>query len=158
MARVAVISNPHAGRRRSIGLQRELERAGTVSWLTTSSPEEANTEIARVANDVDLLVLDGGDGTVQRALSVLFQMPEARTPRIAILPGGSTNMTACDISGRRSWRESAAHLVRLVKRDPTEWPRTPRPGDSSATPGRRAPGLRHVLRGGCGDRRRRIQS
>lgn len=127
MARVAVISNPHAARRRSVALQRELERASNVQWFTTSSPEDADARIASVADDVDLLVLDGGDGTVQRALSALFQAREARSPSIAILPGGSTNMTAYDISGPSSWRKSAAQLLRLVNRDPTEWPRTPRP-------------------------------
>lgn len=55
----------------------------------------------------DLLVVDGGDGSVQRALSVLVADGAAAgtLPALALLPSGSTNMTASSVSGRVGrWR------------------------------------------------------
>lgn len=127
MTRVVVVSNPHASRRRFEPLQRALASADNVRWITTESPEDADLQVSSLAADVDLLVLDGGDGTVQRALSTLLRCRETPGPKLAILPGGSTNMTAYDISGARSWRESASHLLRLIDRPPDEWPCAPRP-------------------------------
>ena len=127
MARVAVISNPHAFRRRSEAMLSELQQADNVQWHSTSSAAEADAVIANLPEDVELLALDGGDGTVQRALTALLHGREAPIPKIAILPGGSTNMSARDISGRLSWRESAAHLLTLSKCDASEWPCAERP-------------------------------
>ncbi|MEE9255043.1 MAG: diacylglycerol kinase family protein [Pseudomonadales bacterium] len=139
MARVAVISNPHASRRRSEALLRDLQRAANVEWHSTDSAAEADALIANLPEDVELLVLDGGDGTVQRALTALLHERESPVPKIAILPSGSTNMSAFDISGRRSWHESAAELLRLTKRDASEWPRAARPVIRLRSPGAERP-------------------
>jgi len=63
----------------------------------------------------DLLVINGGDGSVQRALTVLLADPAAAPlPRIACLPGGSTNMTAYDLNRHRRMGDCLASLRRLV--------------------------------------------
>ncbi len=59
----------------------------------------------------DLLVINGGDGSVQHALSLLLaRCPGPRVPRIACLPGGSTNMTAYDVNRHRSFHRCVASL------------------------------------------------
>jgi len=62
--------------------------------------------LAAVPAADDLLVIDGGDGTVQRVLSRLLADGRCASalPRLALLPSGSTNMTAFAVSGpvRRS--------------------------------------------------------
>jgi hypothetical protein len=51
-----------------------------------------------LAADIDLLIIVGGDGTVQGTLCHLFAMqPLERWPMLTIVPGGTTNMTAMDI-------------------------------------------------------------
>lgn len=105
---------------------RELRRVKGLAWHDTSSAAEADAVIASLPEDLDLLAVNGGDGTLQHALTTLLQRRDAPLPRIAMLPGGSTNMSAFDISGRRSWRESAAHLLAVLKHEPSEWPCTGR--------------------------------
>ena len=47
---------------------------------------------------VDVLVVNGGDGTVQAVLTCLFGAPRgAPPPVLAVLPGGTTNMTAGNV-------------------------------------------------------------
>jgi diacylglycerol kinase (ATP) len=53
----------------------------------------------------DLLVINGGDGSVQHTLTrLLAHCPPERLPRVACLPGGTTNMTAYDINRQRRFR------------------------------------------------------
>jgi diacylglycerol kinase family enzyme len=59
--------------------------------------------IARLARrDLDLLVVNGGDGTLQHALTeILERRAFSRLPLIAPLRGGRTNMTALDLGAHR---------------------------------------------------------
>ena len=53
---------------------------------------------AFISADVDLLVIVGGDGTVQGVLCHLFAtQPLARVARVNGHAGGTTNMTALDL-------------------------------------------------------------
>jgi hypothetical protein len=62
---------------------------------------EAMSEIAR--QNVKLLVINGGDGTLQFALTEILSGGEfERVPMIAPLRGGRTNMTALDLGARRN--------------------------------------------------------
>jgi len=65
------------------------------------------------ARGVDIVAVNGGDGTVQAALTVLLgpDTPFDRLPLMAVLPGGTTNMTAADV-GLRGGRERG--LARLI--------------------------------------------
>ena len=61
---------------------------------------EALAEFAR--NRIDLLVVNGGDGTLQHALTeILERRAFKRLPMIAPLRGGRTNMTALDMGAHR---------------------------------------------------------
>ncbi len=82
----------------------------------------------------DLLVINGGDGSVQRALTLLLDARGAdRLPRIACLPGGSTNMTAFDINDHRRYRDCLVSLRRLAA-NPDALPDAPRPVVRVASP------------------------
>lgn len=63
-----------------------------------------------------LLVLNGGDGTVQKVLTELLGRAAPHDwPTIAILPGGTTNMTARSINGKAlSFRRALDALARQV--------------------------------------------
>jgi hypothetical protein len=61
---------------------------------------------------IELLVTNGGDGTVQAVLTALLEArPFATPPPLALLPRGMANMTAADV-GLRS--RSPATLARLL--------------------------------------------
>jgi len=70
-------------------------------YLATHGSEEVVPALERLlADDCHLLVLNGGDGTVQKVVTELLpRTTPANRPTLAILPGGTTNMTARSING-----------------------------------------------------------
>ena len=57
----------------------------------------AETLAAFAADEIDLLLVSGGDGTVQSVLTALFERRAFETlPTLAVLPRGTTNMIAAD--------------------------------------------------------------
>lgn len=65
---------------------------------------------------VDVIVTNGGDGTVQAVLSeLLINKPIPRIPPVAVLPRGMTNMTAADVGPRGTAAKSLRRLVELAR-------------------------------------------
>ncbi|NJM49503.1 MAG: diacylglycerol kinase [Sphingomonadales bacterium] len=102
MALVALLSNPHSTGNRSLLpkvrcfcarnpdiFHYEVEEIGQV--------KKALETIARVKPKV--LVINGGDGTVQSALTELYHGGhfEGQPPPVAVLPNGKTNLIALDL-------------------------------------------------------------
>lgn len=77
---------------------------------------------------VELLVINGGDGTIQAVFSALLnEKPFANTPPVVILPAGKTNMIAMDLGAMRpkparylrqllAWRNEGDLKTRLTVR------------------------------------------
>ncbi len=64
----------------------------------------------------DLVIVAGGDGTLQRVVSTLLASAPANSlPMIAVLPSGRTNMSAVDINQHQRFSECAATLNNLLK-------------------------------------------
>jgi len=99
--RVGLITNPGSGRNRRGGhrLRRVLQDHPTTIHREAQGPAEVAQALADLGpQEPDLLVVNGGDGTVQSILTVLFhERPFARLPVLALLRGGTTNMTAGDV-------------------------------------------------------------
>jgi diacylglycerol kinase (ATP) len=122
MPKIGLISN-----RRSERNRRGLDRIGMV---VAGAPEvlhaatdgldeldEALSEFAR--REVGLLVISGGDGTVQTVLTRLFEASYFEcTPTLAILPHGMANTTAADI-GVRGRAGSVLRRLLAATRDGT---------------------------------------
>lgn len=113
--RIGVLSNLRAGQRDSQvdSVLAFLERHPEV--LHVETPDDASVppalrELARAG--VEILVLNGGDGTIQHALTHLLGNP-ANTwrPWIAPIRGGRTNMTATDLGARRDPVRGLAELI-----------------------------------------------
>lgn len=97
---VAVLCNPAAGRVRKDleRVRRQGRRLAGERYREAVTP----TEIAAALDSqdpADLLVVVGGDGTLQAALSHLHPGP---WPAVLPIPGGTTNMTARDLGLRGS--------------------------------------------------------
>ncbi len=113
--RIGVLSNLRAGQRDSKvrHVLRFLEQHPSVLHVETSSDgavPPALRDFARAG--VEILVLNGGDGTIQHAMTHLFGNP-ANTwrPWIAPIRGGRTNMTAMDLGARRNPVRGLAELI-----------------------------------------------
>ncbi len=104
--RIGLLNNLRAGRSedRVAKLLQFLKGHPDVISVETDSAlavPEALSELAR--QQVELLVVNGGDGTLQHALTEILgqQAFEGRVPLIAPLRGGRTNMSALDLGAHR---------------------------------------------------------
>ncbi|MBX3024842.1 acylglycerol kinase family protein [bacterium] len=101
--RTGVINNPLSFRnRRRHVLPALLDVLRDHPWVAhheVHQPEEIVAATQTLLGDgCELIVVNGGDGTVQAVLTGLFShRPVDGLPLLAVLPGGTTNMVAADI-------------------------------------------------------------
>lgn len=73
------------------------------------------------AAEVDVVAVNGGDGTVSAALTeLLHHKPFDKIPYLALLGGGTTNMTAADAGLRGSAAKAMGRLVARTARNELE--------------------------------------
>lgn len=100
--RLGVISNPLSGsnKRRGLSAVRRFlaERPGILHREARSAAEVAAVLRDFACADVNLIAVNSGDGTVQAVLTSLFAEQLFRPlPLLALLCGGTTNMTSKDL-------------------------------------------------------------
>jgi hypothetical protein len=104
--RIAVLNNLRVGRSndkvsRVLSLLRSYPDVMHIETESARALPEALAEIAR--QNIGLLVVNGGDGTLQFALTEILAGGDfERVPMIAPLRGGRTNMTALDVGSHRN--------------------------------------------------------
>jgi hypothetical protein len=118
--RIGLLNNLRAGRsadRVSEVLQFLKGHPDVVTVETDSARAvpEALSELAR--QDVELLAINGGDGTVQHALTEILghRAFEDRVPLVAPLRGGRTNMSALDLGAHRNPVKGMAGLIAAAR-------------------------------------------
>lgn len=122
MTNVALLSNPNSTGNRSIlpevrsfcmknsdVFHYEVDDAGQIA--------KALESIARVKPKV--LVINGGDGTVQAALTELHQGGYfgETPPPVAVLPNGKTNLIALDLGAEGNPLKALERIVEMAKHD-----------------------------------------
>lgn len=125
MALVALLSNPHSTGNKSL-LPQVRSFCATHSDVFHYEVEEvaqiarALEMIARVSPKV--LVINGGDGTVQAALTELYHGGhfEGTPPPVAVLPNGKTNLIALDLGVEGDPLEALARIMEVAKGDLSE--------------------------------------
>jgi Diacylglycerol kinase catalytic domain len=125
LALVALLSNPNSTGNRSLLpavrsycaknpdiFHYEVEEIGQIA--------KALEMIARVKPKV--LVVNGGDGTVQSALTELYHGGhfDGTPPPVAVLPNGKTNLIALDLGAEGDPLEALAQIVEVAKGDLTD--------------------------------------
>lgn len=121
--RVALISNPRSHRNKRTGVTPPSDDLVRLVE-TPRSPAELAAALARfAAAGIDLLVIDGGDGTVRDVLTAAPHFFDTLPP-LAIVPSGKTNALAIDLGIPADWtvRDAilAARAGRLIRRAPIE--------------------------------------
>jgi diacylglycerol kinase (ATP) len=113
---IGLISNPNSGRNRKRLhlIDRIVANHPRVHHYPTSGPADIPTALAALAHEgVPVLAINGGDGTVAHVLTRLLQdAPFERLPLVALLPGGTTNMTAGDVGMRGNLGNALKRLCR----------------------------------------------
>jgi len=120
MVRVALLSNP-----KSTGNRQTLPR---VRSYCASNPDIFHYEVEHVDQigralqtiarvDPAVIVINGGDGTVQAALTELYQGEhfKGRVPPIAVLPNGKTNLIALDLGIHGDPIKALERIVQIAK-------------------------------------------
>jgi Diacylglycerol kinase catalytic domain len=125
VALVALLSNPHSTGNRSLLpevrcfcarnpdiFHYEVEEVGQIA--------RALEMIARVKPKV--LVVNGGDGTVQAALTELYHGGhfEGTPPPVAVLPNGKTNLIALDLGAEGNPLRALESILELARGDLTD--------------------------------------
>jgi len=122
MARVALLSNPRSTGNRSL-LPRVRSFCAEHKDIFHYEVEDVDQigaalkTIARVKPKV--LVINGGDGTVQAALTELFHGGYfgANPPPVAVLPNGKTNLIALDLGADGDPLEALKRVLEIAKLD-----------------------------------------
>jgi diacylglycerol kinase family enzyme len=100
-ARIGVITNPNSRRNLSgfAEMARLLDGASNAHHAVLEKITDIPDILDRFANDgIDVVAVAGGDGTVQAVLTEIYgRRPFQRVPLLAVVPRGTTNMTAADI-------------------------------------------------------------
>jgi len=112
---LGVLNNPLSG---SNAGWRELRRhaEGAVPdqhWSDVTSPAEIAGALQGFARDgIETILVIGGDGTVQAALTALFRDGYGQLrPRLAVLGAGTTNMIAGDVGVRGGRRRGLRRVL-----------------------------------------------
>jgi hypothetical protein len=123
--RIGLLNNLQAGSNkdqvwRLLQLLREYPEVLHVETDSAGAVPEALSDLSR--QEVDLLVVNGGDGTLAYALTEILEQRVFgdRVPRIAVLRGGRTNMTALDLGCGRDPVRSLEGLISAARNDQIE--------------------------------------
>ncbi|MET3666007.1 diacylglycerol kinase family enzyme [Caulobacter sp. 1776] len=122
MTRIGVVRNPksHGNQVRPPGPAPE-----GVRLVEPFGREALKTALEEFARDgLDLLIIDGGDGTVRDVISLLPHTFGEDLPVLAVLPSGKTNVLAMDLGTPRDWRLEEA-LIAAQRAEPTMKSRPP---------------------------------
>jgi hypothetical protein len=112
--RIGLLNNLRAGRRPHAARLAELLRARPdVISIETGGAHELGPALDELERrEIEVLVLNGGDGTVQCAITALLRDPQRqRLPAVAPLRGGRTNMTSKDFGADRDPVRGLARLL-----------------------------------------------
>jgi diacylglycerol kinase family enzyme len=103
-----------------------LRQHGDIRHIETASLSDLPAAVETLlADGVELLGINGGDGTVHLVLSALWRASAGQPlPALAFLPGGTTNMSARDINGGAvSVRSAFEAMLKAAAGNPTAAPR-----------------------------------
>ena len=99
--RIGILTNPLSGtNRKGMGaISQTISKYPRALHKNVQTPQDIHEALFDFASqNVDLVAISGGDGTVQAVLTVLFNnQPFATQPQLVVLEAGTTNMIAGDV-------------------------------------------------------------
>lgn len=118
MARLGLIRNPYSQRNKGGGGDKAAQAAALLGFYFAepATPQELAETLADFREGgVDILCVDGGDGTVRDVLTALPAAYGDAPPKLAILAAGKTNLIAADVGTTGYGRKGLNLLVQAVK-------------------------------------------
>ena len=118
--RVGVLNNPlSGGNRKGLGqIKKVLAAHQQVLHREVQTPADVASALDDFSRqEVNIIVINGGDGTIQAALTVLYhRQPFETLTLLAVLKAGTTSMTAGDVGLKGSGERALGKVL--------EWART----------------------------------
>jgi hypothetical protein len=116
VSRIGLITNPNSGPKANPHTRHMLQRSAAFHLIpvaeTHSEAEIGDALHAFARAGVEVLVIHGGDGTVDAVLTRLRTETIFETePVLALLPGGTTNMTHGDVGIQRSAKRALGDIA-----------------------------------------------
>ena len=110
-----LLYNPYAGRRKMLKYLDDAfkifqDGGYKVSVHRAGSPQDIENAASQ-ADDVDVLVVAGGDGTIHLAVNGLMNLPPEKRPVLGILPVGTANDLSYALNLPRSIEEACHAIV-----------------------------------------------
>lgn len=131
--RIGIVCNPKAHRNHGAEYQAGMPGADSVLLAAPRTRDALGAVLAEfAAKRIDLLVIDGGDGTVRDVLTAAEGVWGAAWPRVVVIPSGKTNALAIDLGIPKGW--TLAQALDAVRAGAT---RTRRPVEIDRHDGRR---------------------
>lgn len=123
--RIGIICNPRSHRNRGAEYAAGVPGADRVLVAAPRTRDALAETLAEfAAARIDLLVIDGGDGTVRDVLTGAGHAWRGMWPAIAVIPSGKTNALATDLELPDDWTLNDALIAagqgRTVERRPVE--------------------------------------
>ncbi len=119
--RIGVLNNLRAGRKecRIARMLAFLRDCPEIPHVETERGDHVQEALAALAQqDIDILAVNGGDGTLQRVLTeIASHRVFGKEPLIVPLRGGRTNMIALDIGSQRNPTSALAILRDVMRTD-----------------------------------------
>jgi diacylglycerol kinase (ATP) len=119
VTRAGLIVNPRSGKSsgKGLALAGMLRQTGNVSIKIIDRFDMIEGLVGELAAEgVSDLFISSGDGTIQAIQTILAERrPFARLPRLALLPHGTTNMTAADLGFHHRSLAAQADFIRELK-------------------------------------------
>ncbi|TKW75844.1 MAG: hypothetical protein DI610_01990, partial [Staphylococcus hominis] len=120
---VGLISNPRSHRNKGASVP-PLRRPDVIGRAPLSRAELRDVLVMFARRGIDVLAIDGGDGTVRDVLTCAGEVWGSRWPDILLLPTGKTNALALDVGVPTTWSLeeglAAAARGRYAVRSPLE--------------------------------------
>ena len=128
---IGLISNPHSRRNRSqlAAVQGIVANHPNIHHHITQSADEIPLALRGFAQrGVDVLAVNGGDGTTAQVFSELLeQRPFAGLPSVILLPGGTTNMNVGDVGLRGKLTGAVRRMTNWAEQGSDDVERLTRP-------------------------------
>ena len=122
MARVALLSNPRSTGNRSLlpRVRSFCAEHKDIFHYEVEHVDQIGAALKTIAMvRPDVLVINGGDGTVQATLTELYHGSHfgAKPPPVAVLPNGKTNLIAHDLGAEGDPIEALKRVLELARTD-----------------------------------------
>jgi diacylglycerol kinase family enzyme len=125
MVRIALLSNPRSTGNRAIlpRIRSFCANHPEIFHYEVEHVDQINTALRTIARvEPRVLVINGGDGTVQATLTELYNSDlfHGAPPPVAVLPNGKTNLIALDLGATGDPIEALSRVLDIAKGDLAE--------------------------------------